>query len=182
MKKHLPLLLACLFFTGSLFAQQHLSFKGIPVDGTLKACTDALVKDGFHYESTKDGTALLTGDFAGYKGCVIGVSTLKNLDVVNHIDVLFPGRDTWSAMLNDYETLKAMLTEKYGTPSDSKENSAGYMGDSGSEMQASGNDGFVYYTTFATELGDIELSIIAGIKHNTGCVRISYSDKTNSEK
>lgn len=171
-------------FAGSLFAQQHLSFKGVPIDGTLKSYTDAMVKAGFHYEGTQDGTALLTGDFAGYKGCVVGVSTLKNCDVVSRIAVLFPNKDTWSAVLADYEHLKAMLTEKYGTPSDLQEKFTGYVGDNhnGLIMHALKADQYMWYTTFTTELGDIELAIMSGTEYNTAMVRLSYYDKANSEK
>lgn len=183
MKKHLTLFLACLVFAGNLFAQQHLSFKGVPINGTLKSYTDAMVKAGFHYELTQDGTALLTGDFAGYKGCTVGVSTLKNLDVVSRIAVLFPEKETWSAVLGDYEHLKAMLTEKYGTPSDSKEKFTDYNGnDNGLIMYALKDGEYVWYTTFTTELGDIELSIMSGREYDTAMVRLSYYDKANSEK
>lgn len=184
MKKHLTLFLACLVFAGNLFAQQHLSFKGVPINGTLKSYTDEMVKAGFHYEGTQDGIAILSGDFAGYKGCGIGVATLKNCDVVSHIAVLFPDKDTWSAVLSDYEHLKAMLTEKYGTPSDSKEKFTGYVGDYDNSlvMYALKDGEYVWYTTFTTELGDIELSIMAGSKSRTACVRLSYYDKANSEK
>ena len=184
MKKHITLFLACLVFAGNLFAQQHLSFKGVPINGTLKSYTDAMVKAGFHYELTQDGTALLTGDFAGYKGCTVGVSTLKNLDVVSRIAVLFPEKETWSAVLGDYEHLKNMLTVKYGTPSDSQEKFTGYIGDYDNYlvMHALKDGEYVWYTTFTTELGDIELSIMSGTKYNTAMVRLSYYDKANSEK
>ena len=184
MKKHITLFLACLVFAGNLFAQQHLSFKGVPINGTLKSYTDAMVKAGFHYELTQDGTALLTGDFAGYKGCTVGVSTLKNLDVVSRIAVLFPEKETWSAVLGDYEHLKNMLTVKYGTPSDSQEKFTGYIGDYDNSfvMDALKDGEYVWYTTFTTELGDIELSIMSGTKYNTAMVRLSYYDKANSEK
>lgn len=184
MKKHLTFFLACLVLAGNIFAQQHLSFKGVPINGTLKEYTDAMVKAGFHYELTQDGTALLTGDFAGYKDCTVGVSTLKNLDVVSRIAVLFPNKDTWSAVLGDYEHLKAMLTEKYGTPSYSQEKFTGYVGDYDNNlvMHALKDDEYVWYTIFTTELGDIELSIMAGTKYNTAMVRLSYYDKANSEK
>ena len=184
MKKHLTLLFAYILFAGATFAQQHLSFKGVPIDGTLKAYTDAMVKAGFRYEGTQDGVALLSGDFAGYKNCIVGVSTLKNCDVVNHIAVLFPDRDTWSSLLGDYEHLKEMLTEKYGTPSDSQEKFTGYVGDNhnGLIMHALKAGEYVWYTTFTTELGDIELTIMSGTEYDTGCVRLSYYDKANSDK
>ena len=142
-----------------------------------------MVKAGFHYEGTQDGIAILSGDFAGYKGCMVGVSTLKNLDVVSRIAVLFPNKDTWSAVLIDYETLKAMLTEKYGTPSDSKEKFTSYVGDSNDLMMLALKEGeYVWYTTFTTELGDIELTIMSGTEYDTAMVRLSYHDKANSEK
>ena len=184
MKKRLTLFLVCLVFAGSLFAQQHLSFKGVPINGTLKSYTDAMVKAGFRYKGTQDGVSLLTGDFAGYKGCMVGVSTLKNLDVVSRIAVRFPDKDTWSAVLADYENLKAMRTEKYGTPSDSQERFTGYVGDydNGLIMYALKDDEYVWYTTFTTELGDIELFIMAGTQYNTAMVCLAYYDKANSEK
>ena len=184
MKKHITLLLACLVLAGNIFAQQHLSFKGVPINGSLKSYTDAMVKAGFHYEGTQDGVALLSGDFAGHKRCIIGVSTLKNLDIVSHIAVLFPNKDSWSAVLADYENLKAMLTAKYGTPLDSQEKFAEHVGDydNSAVMLALKKEEYVLYTTFATELGEIELSILVGTQNNTACVRLTYFDKANSEK
>ncbi|MBR4512800.1 MAG: hypothetical protein IKO59_08455 [Bacteroidales bacterium] len=183
--KKLVFFLTCLFIVGTAFSQQnHLKFKGVPIDGTLQSYTNAMKQAGFNYKGSQDGVSILSGDFAGYKGCIIGVSTLKNCDVVCRISVLFPERETWSSLLNDYETLKAMLTEKYGKPSDSQEKFTGYVGDYDNSlvMHALKEDEYVWYTTFTTELGDIELSIIAGTKYLTGCVRLSYFDKANSEK
>ena len=182
--KKITTLFACLLIAGTLFAQQHLSFKGVPINGTLQEYTNAMVKAGFHYEGTQDGLSLLTGDFAGYKNCIVGVSTLKNLDVVSYIAVLFPDKDTWTSVLSDYESLKSMLTEKYGTPSDYKEKFIGYVGDydNGLVMHALKDGEYVWYTLFSTDLGNIELSIISGTKYNTAAVRLGYYDKANSEK
>lgn len=58
-KSH-PLLLACLLFAGTVFAQQHLSFKDVPINGSLKEYTDAMIKAGFHYERTQDGVCLFS--------------------------------------------------------------------------------------------------------------------------
>ncbi|MBR4219224.1 MAG: hypothetical protein IKR71_09320 [Bacteroidales bacterium] len=182
-----PLFFACLLFAGSLFAQQHLAFKGVPIDGTLQAYTNAMVKAGFHYEGTQDGIAILSGDFAGYKNCLVGVSTLKNCDVVSHIAVLFPEKETWSALRGDYENLKTMLTEKYGIPSESRERFTDkYISETSSNIaiiHALHEDQCEWFSTFTTELGDIQLSIMPGSKkYDTGMVRLSYYDKANSEK
>ena len=144
-----------------------------------------MVKAGFHYEGTQNGLSILTGDFAGYKGCTIVVSTLKNLDVVSRIAVLFPDRDTWTSVLNDYQSLKSMLTEKYGYPSDSKEKFDGYDGnnyDNTLVMYALEEGEYEWYTVFSAELGEIELSIVSGEKYHTASVGLRYIDKANSEK
>lgn len=184
MKKHLLLLLvACLMFAGSIFAQQHLSFKGVPINGTLKEYTDAMVKAGFYYELTQDGIAVLKGDFAGYKNCIVGVYTLQNFDIVSGIVVLFPDNDTWSALIRDYEHLKEMLTEKYGRSTDSEERFTGYTGSSDdSKLYALRHGEYKWYTIFTTELGTIELSLIEGTEYNTGKVQLVYRDKINTEK
>lgn len=56
---------------------QHLTFKGVPLDGTLEQYVLKMKQNGFKHLSTKDGVAMLQGDFAGYKDCFVGVSTLK---------------------------------------------------------------------------------------------------------
>lgn len=126
----------------------------------------------------------MSGDFAGFKDCIIGVSTLSNCDVVSHIAVLFPNRDTWTSVLNDYEQLKAMLTKKYGEPDAVKERFNGYIGDYDNSlvMHALKDGEYDWYTVFSTDLGDIELSILEGTRYHTGAVRLSYYDKINSEK
>ena len=97
---------------------QHLTFKGIPITGTLKEFTNAMVQKGFHHELTQDGVALFSGDFAGYKDCSIGVLTLHNQDMVNRVSVFFSDHDTWSSLQHQYEILKSLLTKKYGDPAE----------------------------------------------------------------
>lgn len=120
------LVIVSILLTMTTFAQnkqesQHLSFKGVPIDGTLKAYTEAMKSAGFTYLGTQDGIALLQGDFAGYRGCTIGVATLKKLDLVSTIAVIFPDQETWSGLYSNYSFLKEMLTKKYGKPSDEAE-------------------------------------------------------------
>jgi len=180
MKKLFYFLFALFMFYGAN-AQEHLTFKGVPIDGTLKSYTDAMIRAGFHYEGTQDGISLLTGDFAGYKNCIIGVSTLKNLDLVNRIAVLFPKKETWTSVLSDYENLKSMLTKKYGEPKYSNEKFTGYIGDydNGLVMHALSEGEYDWYTVFSTALGDIELSIIEGSSYHTACVKLTYYDDKN---
>ena len=184
MQKHLALFFACLVFAGNLFAQQHLSFKGIPIDGTLQECTNAMVNAGFHHQGMQDGISMFSGDFAGYRDCSIAVFTLKNYNLVNQIAVMFPVKDTWPAVQKNYESLKSMLIEKYGYPTDMKEKFTGYIGDNDNFfiMEALREDKYEWYSVFPTELGNIVLAIVAGIEYHTAAVCLSYFDKANSDK
>lgn len=178
--KRLITTLACLIIMGGILAQEHLSFKGVPIDGTLKQYTAAMVKAGFKYEGTEDGLALLSGDFAGFKGCIVGVSTLKNCDVVNRIAVLFPEKDTWSALMGDYEHLKDLLIEKYGEPEQNTERFTSHVYSDNSKIYAVNNGEIEWYTIFSTDLGDIELTLVGGKYSSKACVRLSYWDAKNS--
>lgn len=184
MRRFFTLLVLTIMLYDAGAQNQHLSFKGVPIDGTLKAYTDAMIKAGFHYEGTYDGVAALSGDFAGHKGCTIGVYTLKNLDVVSFISVLFPDQETWTSLKSEYETLKSMLTEKYGEPEESKERFTTYVGDytNGLVMHALKEEKYEWYTSFSTELGTIKLTISEGEKYSTGRVVLIYMDKANAEK
>ena len=183
MKKAL-VTLVCLIMMGGIMAQEeHLSFKGVPINGTLKQYTAAMVKAGFKSEGTQDGLSLLSGDFAGFKDCIVGVSTLSNCDVVNKIVVLFPEKDTWSSLINDYEHLKSMLTTKYGEPSMNREYFTGYAGrtdNDGIKMAALQDEELEWFTVFSTDLGNIELSLVSA-SYGKGMVRLGYFDKKNTE-
>lgn len=176
------------FTTTTCFAQSkvdtsnHLSFKGVPIDGTLSEFVLKMKKTGFEHMQTKDGIAFLQGDFASYKLCTIGVSTLKTRDLVSKIEVMFQAQDTWSTLFGNYDNLKNLLTEKYGKPSAvvEKFQSSYELEDDKSKMHAVKFDRCKYITNFETEKGTIELSIV----HDrvTNCfVKLTYFDKINSE-
>lgn len=115
----------------------HLTFKGVPIDGTLKNFVRLMEKAGFYHDGDKGGAAMLTGDFAGYKGCTVTVSTLDQKDLVSHITVWFPQRETWGDLSGDYFSLKKLLTQKYGTPSVCTEKfQSSFVNDDSSKMHA----------------------------------------------
>jgi hypothetical protein len=164
------------------FAQtsEHLLFKGVPIDGTLNEYVSKMKQSGFTHILTDDGTAMLNGDFAGYKDCHVGVSTLKQKDLVYKIGVLFPKQETWSRLSANYFDLKEMLTEKYGKPSDKVEKFDGYSQpvDDNSKMYEVKLDRCKFYSVWKTEKGEIQLSI----DHESmlRCfVKILYFDKVN---
>ena len=119
--KKIILFFATLFMSVISFAQsnsEHLTFKGVPIDGTLSEYVAKMKSAGFKYLGEQDGTAILQGDFAGFKSCTVGVSTLKAVNVVSTIGVIFPACEDWSSLERDYEHLKSMLTQKYGEPAE----------------------------------------------------------------
>ena len=186
MKKIIITLIAALMTIIS-FAQtqssDHLIFKGVPIDGTLNEYVFKMKQNGFTHLVTEDGTAVLNGDFAGFKDCHVGVSTLKQKDLVYKIGVLFPEKDTWSRLATNYFDLKQMLTEKYGIPTDVVEKFDGYSEptDDNNRMYEVQFDRCKYYSIWQTDKGEIQLSIDhSGV---TSCfVKLVYFDKINGEK
>ena len=160
----------------------HLAFKGVPIDGTLAEYVSKMKQNGFTQIGIEDGVAMLKGDFAAYKNCIVGVATLKQKDLVSRITVIFPKCDTWSSLSSNYFSLKEMLTEKYGKPSECVEKFQTYSEprDDGSKMYEVEFDRCKYYTTYETKKGRIHLSI----EHDgvMSCfVMLSYYDKINSD-
>lgn len=185
MKKIIITLIAALTTIISFAQTQssyHLIFKGVPIDGTLNEYVSKMKLNGFTLIEIKDGVALLKGDFAGYKDCIVGVATLKQKDLVSKITVIFPECDTWSLLSGIYSNLKEMLTKKYSEPSNCVEKFDTYSepSDDGDKMHAVRMDNCKYYTTYETDKGSIQLAI----EHDgvTRCfVMLSYYDKINSE-
>ncbi len=159
----------------------HLTFKGVPLDGTLEQYIVKMKQNGFKHLTTKDGTAILQGDFAGYKDCHVGVSTLNKSNLVHKIGVIFQDQDTWSTLSGNYFDLKQMLTEKYGKPSNvvEKFESKFKREDDASNMYEVKFDRCKYFSIWETDKGSIQLTI----DHNgvTSCfVKLLYFDKINS--
>lgn len=158
---------------------QHLTFKGVPIDGTLDEYVSKLKKSGFTEIGTENGVANLKGDFASFKDCVVQVSTLTEKDLLSKITVVFPTRKTWSSLVSDYLTLKELLTEKYDQPSECIENFSSYNAtDDGSKMMHVHSDHCKYVTTYKTDKGSIQLSIKS--TYSSAFVTLAYSDKINN--
>lgn len=167
----------------------HLFFKGVPIDGSLEEYVARMKYVGFEYVGKQeDGTAILQGDFAGFKACLVGVAAIQPLDIVNKIIVLFPERDDWAFLEGDYNGLKALLTEKYGKPSECAEEFHGlYSGEFGSntegdKLMALSMDACTWRAVYRVPKGRIELSVEnhGGVIGENRVV-LRYYDKINSE-
>lgn len=164
----------------ALSASPHLKFKGVPIDGTLKAFVRRMKRKGFRVSGSGDGTARLEGDFAGSKECTVLVSTIEGKDLVCTITVLFADQDKWADIYADYSNLKELLTEKYGKPASCVEKfqSATAQGDDYMKMVQVELSKCNYQTVFCTAAGTVALSISHEGARN--CAKLVYADKTNS--
>ena len=184
MKKIFFLFFAIMTFLAS-FAQldsTHLTFKGVPIDGTLDEFVQKMNQKGFTTQDLQDGKAILKGDFAGYKDCSVGVSTLKDKDLVCKILVVFPDFKTWSGLEENYFSLKEMLSEKYGKPISALEKYDSYSEprDDGTKMNYVKLNRCKYVTIFETQKGRICLFI--DHEDMEACfVVLEYSDIINGK-
>jgi len=179
--KNKLLYLLFLIATSILFAQdkRHLTFKGVPINGSLKSFVTELQKTGLKYVSTLDGNAQFEGEFAGYSNCT--VYAISKNDLVFKVGVLFPDQDSWTLLSNNYFNIKRLLTEKYGDPIIVKEEfENSYANDNNSKMNQVKFDNCRYYSSFMTLDGYIELSI-SNIGVSRCFVRLIYEDKINSD-
>ena len=166
------------------FAQnesEHLTFKGVPIDGTLRQYVDKMKNQSFEFIEEDDNTAILQGDFAGYKDCNITVSTLKSMDLVHQIVVEFPSRNKWKLVKMDYEKLKSMLTEKYGKPSKITEKFLGDIPSSDIEIETKLlSDEYTWFSIFDVPKGQIQLHI--KYQYLRGCyIALAYLDEINTK-
>lgn len=163
-------------------SSKHLTFKGIPLDGSLGQFVSKMKQSGFKLLSSGDNTAGLEGDFAGYKGCLVAVSTLKLQDLVFKIVVLFPEKETWSTLSVDYLNLKELLTEKYGKPSEvvEKFDSESSERDDQAKIYDVKMDRCKYLSVWNTNKGEIRL-FINHRKYGKCFVDLTYFDKDNGD-
>ncbi len=184
--KKITIVVIVVFATMISFAQTqssgHLTFKGVPVDGTLNEYVSKMKQSGFTLLRTENGIAMLTGDFAAYKDCLVGVSTLKQKDLVSKITVIFAERDTWSSLLENYFELKEMQTQKYGTPAESIEKFDTYSEprNDQSKMYEVKMNNCKYSTTYETDKGSIQL-FLAHDGISSCYVVLAYYDKINGD-
>ena len=180
--KKLYLAILAVTLSMAAFAQttiEHLTFKNVPIDGTLNQFVTNMKAAGFKSEGIQDGTAILSGDFAGYKGCYVIVSTLKNKDLVSTIGVMFPEHSSWSTLEGSYAKLKDMLTTKYGNPDEEMEEFQDRdPRDDNSRLHELKMDRCNYQTLYRTEKGNILLRLIHD-DYLRCHVLLAYYDKIN---
>ena len=151
----------------------HLTFKNIPITGSLSNMINKLQASGYELKDSDDSSALFEGKFAN-EDCYIIVYTTKKSKLVYHVAIVFEGSNSWTLLKSDYTRLKKQLREKYNIKPNSTETflSPYYEGD-GYELQALKLSKCFYNSRFRLDNGTITLLI------SKEGVLLSYIDSYN---
>jgi len=174
--KRISLLLLSLFISLTLYAQDHLTFKGIPIDGPLSAFVEQMKAAGFTLTlSTTNGVAM-EGTFAGFDDCTVLIVCTANSKTVWKVAVKLPVQNSWSSARYRYADFKDRFTDKYGKPSDCFEFfMSPYEEGDGYELQAIGLEKGHYSTYWQLPGGIIAVEISAS-NNTKGWVQFTYED------
>ncbi|MDE6569670.1 MAG: hypothetical protein K2K43_03495 [Alistipes sp.] len=178
--KKLFVTLTLLFAAINVMAQEHLSFKGIPIEGSMTAFCQKLKAKGFTFIGQENNTSLFSGDFTGRKATV-GVAATDDGKNVFIVAVIFDASGEWNTLVNTYNYYKDLYIRKYGEPTVSKENNPA-RSDSNTALMAEVHEGTVVYgSAWEVTGGDIQLSIEKAFGVYKGSVIIRYRDSQNVE-
>lgn len=177
--KKLLLLLVALSLSLAVTAQEHLSFKGIPIEGNISTFCQKLQQKGFNPTGQKDNMRLFRGDFTGCM-TTVGVTAANNGQEVFSVSVFFDKSESWNTLIDTYNHYKSLYATKYGAPKECIENNPSRNNANVFLMRAL-NQGQVQYTSFfEAPGGQIQISIenCIGVKYE-GFVLIRYRDAQN---
>lgn len=171
--------LTLLFSVISIIAQEHLSFKGIPIEGNMTEFCQKLKTKGFTQIGRDNNVTLFTGDFTGRKSTV-GVEATGDGKSVHSVVVLFDESSEWNTLVNTYDHYKVLYIRKYGEPSACQEQNPSHRNSNTSLMYELGQGTVTYASEWTVSGGTIELSIEKA-DYFEGIVVIRYLDAQNVE-
>lgn len=178
--KKILITLTVLFAVIDIMAQEHLSFKGIPIEGSMTEFCQKLKSKGFTSIGHENNITLFSGDFTG-RQATVGVTATDDGKNVFAVVVLFDPSGEWNTLVNTYDYYKDLYSRKYGKPTISKENNPAHL-DSNTALMAEVHQGTVVYgSVWEVTGGDIQLSIEKSSGVYEGMVMIRYRDSQNVE-
>lgn len=175
MKKILLFVGLCLSALLVFPQNQHLEFKGIPIDGNLSDFVSKMKEDGFtSQEYGKDNVAIMEGEFAGKHATVFILAT-SITKTVWKIAVNYKEKESWHSLKSEYDEMKKMYIKKYGTPEEDFHffMKPYYEGD-GYELQALRKEKCHYVSFYKALYGTVTLEIT-----KFGYVQCAYEDGQN---
>lgn len=178
--KKIIFILTMFFAAINLMAQERLSFKGVPIEGSMAEFCKKIEAKGFTNIGNDNNVSFFIGDFTG-RSATVGVTATDDGKNVFAVVVLFEPSEEWNTLVNTYDYYKDLYTRKYGKPVISKENNPSTT-DSNIALMAELYQGTVVYgSAWEVTGGDIELSIEKSSGIYEGMVMIRYRDAQNVE-
>jgi len=158
-------------------AQEHLSFKGIPIDGSISTFCQKLEAKGFIQLGYEDNVWLFKGDFTG-RNAIVGVVAADNGEDVFGVTLIFDKSDSWNSLVSTYSYYKDLYIEKYGQPTQCVENNPSSSDSNTSLMYELYEGRVTYCCIFEAHGGKIQISIEKEDIYK-GVVAIKYQDTQN---
>ena len=159
----------------------HLTFKGIPITGTLENFAQKMEAKGFKKTFSGEIGAEFEGVFAGYSDCKIYVIKIPNRNIVHKVVVFLPPKSSWARLEEEYNQFKGMLTNKHGEPalqSETFKEGTSVVSDLSkmSSLKAGNCD---YWTEWVADNGVIKVDISPTGDTDDGRIELAYFDKIN---
>ncbi len=163
----------------SSYAQNsdHLTFKGIPIDGSLQTVIGKLVQNGF--TRVYGEQSAVSGRFLNEDATVV-VRTSDKTGNVYGITVGLEGSDKWSEFKAKIDNIATLFTKKYGEPSEVHSERDNESMTIGWEILFMKDGKFQYYYSWTAENGKISLHAVSSYD-NEETIIINYVDSKNSE-
>lgn len=161
-------------------SSEHLTFKGIPIEGSMTEFCKKLKSKGFTSVGSENNVALFVGDFTG-RNATIGVTATDDGRSVFAVVVFFDPSGEWNTLVNTYDYYKDLYTRKYGDPKSSKEMNPAYSDSNVNLMHEVYQGTVVWGSAWEVTGGDIKLSIEKASGVYEGMVIIRYRDSKNVE-
>ena len=159
----------------------HLTFKGIPITGTLENFAQKMEAKGFRKIDSDKTCVVFEGEFAGYSECEIYVIKVPNRNIVHKVAVAFPKESLWANLEKEYNQFKDMLTNKYGDPAlqseTFKEGASTFNNHAKMASLKEGNCD--YMAEWVADNGIIQVRIFSIPDTYDGYICLTYFDKIN---
>lgn len=172
----------------NIMAQEHLTFMGIPIEGSMSEFCEKIKEKGFTPIDIKNDLSVFTGRFTG-EDVMIFISAPNDGQNVSAIVVNYSESEVWNTLVTSYNYYKNLYTRKYGEPDATKEYNPEYGGSNTALMYALRQEQVDYYSQWRITGGTIHLTIRKGLDINStfgGRVCIMYldtqSDDINTQK
>lgn len=158
--------------------QEHLTFKGIPLEGSMDSFCQKLEAKGYIVLDRNNTLTVLHGDFTGYPATIRITATDDGKNVFA-VCVIFDSSRDWRTLVNTYDHYKDLYTIKYGQPKLQKEHNPSNS-NSNAVLMLKLEEGTVeYFCIWETKGGEIKLTIDKSSRSYEGQVSIYYRDSLN---